>query len=336
MNLFVLVMGYILMQRLERFPLRNIQGLSISLLPVYFFSMTTISPISFEIGCAFLFVSSVLYVKSKIDLNRNAILPYIFVGFTSLLLALSRPIGGIWGLLLLAMITTLSKINLKVIGFSLFSLIIGLLIQTRIDNSSWRFGNGEKYNIDPNLEFYLEEIVRVAVNIGNWSRQIFGLWTFGAAPELPSILFLTSFLIFVFLVYWFFVQTQSRKIVLSLFLFATLVVPLLFSLMFAAQWPMWWSGRYQLPFLLPCAYLLALRLNLSRLRLLYTLSIALMTLSYIVIFSRFNWGLHANGTPVIQNGIGFSTNQIVLSLTCFLSWLFLSIIARKDHTKIVH
>ena len=335
-NLFILMLGYRLLQKLEQNSLRNFQAFAMSLLPIYFFSITTISPISFEISCAFLFVSSILHANSGTSEFGNKRARFIFVGFTSLLLALSRPIGGIWGMLLLATVFTLTKPNLRVIRFSIFSLLVGLLIQTRIDNSSWRFGNGEKYNIDPSLQFYLEESVRVAVNIGNWSRQVFGLWTFGAAPELPSILTLTSFSIFSFLIYWFYVQNQSRKVFLSFFLFATLIVPYLFSLVFAAQWPMWWSGRYQLPYLLPCAYLLSLQLTLSRLRLLYVLSILVLTLSYIVIFSRFNWGLYANGTPVLQNGTGFSISQILLSITCFFSWLFLSIFMYKDNFKKVY
>jgi hypothetical protein len=296
-----------------------LQSLSIASLPLLMYSLGNISPISFEICCGFLFVAILLSTSDfaeEIPIKQKLLLIS-----SGLLLALSRPLGAFWGVALILFLANFMKMRWSVLKYSIFALLLGLIVHTQIDNSSWRFGNGERYEVDTNLGFYAEEVVRVLINSGNWIRQIYAVWTFGAAPELPIALFLVSFGISAFLVYWTCVDSANKlKIFLSL-MFGALVLPFLFSVAFSGQWPMWWSGRYQMPFLLPAIFIMAIFLNPRRRRILCFISLVPLMYYSLLVFSRFNWGLYDNGTPIVINGMNFSSIVVTLWLTLTLFWL---------------
>jgi len=247
------------------------------------------------------------------------------LSFSAVLLSLSRPLGAIWGLMiLLFMSIMLSRHKLIIINASTF-LLLGLLIQTQIDNYTFRFGNGNQYSISPNLEFYFEESIRVVLNSGNWIKQIFGLWTYAGAPELPAIFMLVSFVLTIFIFYWEILSSAKRTALSMLTFIGMFGVPFLFSLLFAHQWPMWWSGRYQMPLLLPLVFLLTTRITQNRRTILYFTSVFVSVVYLVVVFARFNWGLYPNGTPVMINKPSFSPTISITWALLTTTWLLFCI-----------
>jgi hypothetical protein len=333
LNMILIALSLILMTKASEDRSSNYLAFMVSALPIFYFSLGAISPIGFEISCSYLFLSTMLFFLKEHRSNYKQYFALFLVFTSGMLLALSRPLGGIWGILLLLLVSRLARTSRSLVQVSLVSTSLGLLIQTRIDNATWRFGNGDTYKVEASLEFYLEETVRVFLNMGNWFRQIFGLWTFGAAPELPLLFTFVSLTSIVFIVYWVSVQLSNKWKISSIFLFGVVLVPFMFSILFSTNWPMWWSGRYQLPFLLPAIYLLATRISYERQKVLFAISAFTSFIYILTLFARFNWGLYGNGTPVMQNNSSFSLATIVTWLLFTTLWIFSCLILlRREKT----
>jgi len=317
MNCMLLFLSMLLLKRSGLNTDKIVQSFTISALPILTFSLGTISPLAFEVSCAYFFMCVLYYCLTKMQNLGYIQYSSALISFSALLLSLSRPLGAIWGLMiLLFMSIMLFRHKLIIINASTF-LLLGLLIQTQIDNYTFRFGNGNRYYIKPSLEFYFEESVRVVLNSGNWIKQIFGLWTYASAPELPAIFMLISFVSIIFLFYWEMLSSASRTAFSMLTIIGIFGVPFLFSLLFAHQWPMWWSGRYQMVLLLPLVFLLATRITQNRRTILYFVSVFVSVVYLVIVFARFNWGLYPNGTPVMVNNPSFS-------LTISIAWALLT------------
>ena len=324
-NCVLLFLSMLLMKRSGLHTDKIVQSFTISALPILTFSLGTISPIAFEVSCAYLFMSVLYYCLKKIQNFRYLHYSSALLSFSALLLSLSRPLGAIWGLMiLLFMSIMLSRHKLIIINASTF-LLLGLLIQTQIDNYTFRFGNGNQYLISPNLEFYFEESIRVVLNSGNWIKQIFGLWTYAGAPELPAIFMLVSFVSTIFIFYWEILSSAKRTALSMLTFIGMFGVPFLFSLLFAHQWPMWWSGRYQMPLLFPLLFLLTTRIAQNRRTILYFTSVFVSVVYLVVVFARFNWGLYPNGTPVMINKPSFSPTISITWALLTTTWLLFCI-----------
>lgn len=336
-NCMLLFLSMLLMKQSGLQTDKIVQSFTISALPILTFSLGTISPIAFEVCCAYLFMSVLYYCLKKIQNFRYLHYSSALLSFSALLLSLSRPLGAIWGLMILFFMSIMLYRHKLIIIISSTFLLLGLLIQTQIDNYTFRFGNGDRYSISPDLEFYFEESIRVVLNSGNWIKQIFGLWTYAGAPELPAIFMIISLASVSFLFYWEFVSSARRAALNTLTMIGMFGVPFLFSLLFAHQWPMWWSGRYQIPFLLPLVFLLATRITPNRRILLYVASVFVSVVYLVIVFARFNWGLYPNGTPVMMNNPSFS---LMISATWALlttTWLILCIrLVGKTRSKSQH
>lgn len=331
LNCVLLFLSMLIMKRSGLHTDKIVQSFTISALPILTFSLGTISPIAFEVSCAYLFMSMLYYCLKKVQDFRYLHYSSVLLSLSALLLSLSRPLGGIWGLMiLLFMSIMLSRHKLIIINASIF-LLLGLLIQTRIDNYTFRFGNGNRYSITPNLEFYIEESIRVVLNSGNWIKQIFGLWTYAGAPELPTVFMLISFVSFIFIFYWEILFSTRKTAVITLMIIGFFGVPILFSLLFAHQWPMWWSGRYEMPLLLPLVFLITTRITQNRRAILYFTSVFVSVVYLVVVFARFNWGLYPNGTPVMINKPSFSpTLSMTWALLTTIWLLFCIRLASKN------
>jgi len=320
LNLSILTVSILLLRKI----FNNIQlvlSLGISALPIYVFSLNGISPISFEISCGFLFVAALIRCSNEPNYwNYSVCLGSI------LLLGAARPLGAVWGMLLLISISLLVRTtrflrNIVVVGSA-----ISLFFQSQIDNYTFRFGDGNRYRINATPEFYIEELIRVIINSGNWVRQIFGMWTFAGSVELPFLfLMLSVFSSFLVVSRYFHRRLLSAtRFILIVVLMPVFAVPLLFSLLWANQWPMWWSGRYGLPYILPMLFVLALNLKLPDLILPSIFSLTILFVAVIFNWARFNWGLYPNSTPIIQNTQAFSVLRNSIIIFSILAYLFLS------------
>lgn len=226
-------------------------------------------------------------------------LSYVFVAL--LFFGFARPLAPIWACLILALFSQIfGKIPLLKIYIAL--IFATMFIQSQIDNSSWRFGTGDVYEIDKNIEFYFEETVRTLLNMGKWFYQILGVYQIGSSIELPLIFLLFYF---VFLSHFFYKTLgsfhDSKTIYLILFV-GIFIAPFVISIVFSGNWPGWWSGRYGMPFFCAAVLLIACKTVQINNRGLFLFTSFLVVLSSVLNFLRWNFGLFPTYTPIISNG----------------------------------
>lgn len=289
--------------------------LLISLVPTFYLFPSAISPIGLEISLALLLTSLLLRLESSVNnrfLNFEICLVIFFLG-------LSRPLAPVWTILILGFYKLLYG---KVTRIKLYAIPILLAagFQSQIDNGTWRFNDGNSYYIKKTFSFYYEELIRDFFKIGDWIWQSIGLFQIGSSTEIP--------LIFLLIYVVFFSNSLTNQIklfekpprVLIYFLFGYFVIPLFIELAKSADWPGWWSGRYQMPFLCSSILLIFVRIYNEKNYILLLINSGIIFLASILNFSRYNWGLYPTYTPIIINGSSFSPIKIcifIASLTIF-------------------
>lgn len=306
--------------------------LAFTLLPSYFFLVGGLSPIAWEITSAIFFLCSLLYFSSLGD--RVSFPKLILVFLISLNLSLARPLGAVWGIAILFIFMKLFSLIRPYWGTAVSAFLLGVMAQLQIDNSSWRFSDGTSYKVKASLAFYIEEFIRIVINSGDWLRQAYGLWGLGTAPTIPLIFVLVYLLIHARLILSISHRANRRLITLSL-LGCCWVLPVLIALIFSSKWPMWWSGRYQLPIFSAIMLILILHTP-SRITNLFALPLTILhSVFFAFIFFRYKTGLYSNNTPVMVNGLSISKSEIFVFFTLlFLAFLSTGMSARtKEITK---
>jgi hypothetical protein len=195
--------------------------------------------------------------------------------------------------------------------------LFGLLANLILNNRSWKL-NYNSTDFTPNLEFYLEEAIRMLVNSGTWIFTMFGHlgWT---EISMPLILFVLNITIFSYLLACDFVnQSSSRRLILFL-IFGSLVVPFFIALPYSGNWPMWWSGRYSLPYFV-AIMTFAISFTSRAILPLYFLGTFNLFVMLIITFWRYNWGLYSTNTPIIANGIQLPTGRIIVFVILASAW----------------
>lgn len=294
----------------------NLPTVLIAFTPSFYYTASGVGPAGFEISMALLFASLLLRLDG--EKPNLKMLSYVFA--TLLLFGFARPLAPVWACLILLLFVQLYG-KILFLKFCIALIFVTMLVQTQIDNSSWRFGTGTVYEVDKNTEFYLEETIRTLLNMGKWFYQILGVYQIGSSVELPLI-----FLLFYFVALsQFFHNTldsmQDSKKLYSILFVGIFLTPIAISVIFSGNWPGWWSGRYGMPFFCTAVLLLVCKTSKVNRRGLFLFTALLVVLSSVLNFFRWNFGLFPTYTPIISNG--WSIN-LGISLIYFFALFFYS------------
>lgn len=291
---------------------KKILAMSWVFTPPVVFLATSINPSSFEISTAFLVMCILIYAKKRQHISKKM---NMFGYLSQIIFVLSRPSSFIW-LFLILLFTfwdTPKRFQIK----NYLVVLFGLLANLILNNRSWKL-NYNSTDFAPNLEFYLEEAIRMLVNSGTWIFTMFGHlgWT---EISMPSILFVLNITIFSYLLACDFVnQSSSRRLILFL-IFGSLVVPFFIALPYSGNWPMWWSGRYSLPYFV-AIMTFAISFTSRAILPLYFLGTFNLFVMLIITFWRYNWGLYSTNTPIIANSIQLPTERIIVFVILASAW----------------
>jgi len=294
----------------------------IALTPTWYFLASGINPTSHEISLGILFASLLVRLEPNIPNRKleNMILAVI------LIFGLSRPLAPIWCIMILFFYSVLFE---RISGIKKFLTVASMtfLVQLTMDSGTWRYGDGSPAPyIAPSPEFYVEELIRTILNSGDWIWQSFGNLRIGSSVELPLI-FLFAYLIAIWHYLSRALQNFSNKYAVSLFLlFGYFLLPLALALSRSNNWPGWWSGRYQMPLL--CAFMLLIAIKndkFNKVGIIVT-TITIVSISSVLNFVRWNWGLFPTYTPIVSNG--WSLDPIIIAVY-FLSLLLFALFSTQ-------
>lgn len=297
--------------------------------PPVVFLAASINPSSFEISTAFLVMCILIYAKKTQHISKKM---NMFGYLSQIIFVLSRPSSFIWlfFILLFMFWDTPKRFQIK----NYLVVPFGLLANLTLNNRSWKL-NYNSTEFTPNLEFYLEESIRMLVNSGTWIFTMFGHlgWT---EISMPLILFVLNISIFSYLLACDFVdQSSSRRFILFI-IFGSLVVPFFIALPYSGNWPMWWSGRYSLPYFVAMMSF-AISFTSRAILPLYFLGTFNLFVMLIITFWRYNWGLYSTNTPIIANGIQLPTERIIVFVILASAWLsvasFIALKAARERTN---
>lgn len=298
------------------------------LTPPVVFLGSVISPSSFEIASLLLVLSYVISIRKNTFVDRDF---YPVLLLSQIVCVMSRPISFIWLLLAMLLICRPTTLRFALIH-GVIPVAIGLMVNLSLNNRSWSLNPNSKFSVSS--EFYIEETIRVILNSGNWIFTIIGHlgWTEISMP-LILIFMNISVVVYVYTRYWMPEYSKCQQILI--FSAGIFIVPLLVSIPYAANWPMWWSGRYSLPFFVAFFTFTLKDLTSGHLTMfrLGTLNLLVML---VLTFWRYNWGLYPTNTPIIANGVQLPMTRILLFLLITIFWVgvFFCINRKLTETRI--
>jgi hypothetical protein len=307
-------------------------ALLIGLTPMYLFLIPTINPSSWEVTTAIAFV----YFFSKVFLRsprspRN----YLILGSLALFLALSRPLGMVW-LVLLSFFCLLfpsenkfSKVwDLKTIICLLPSLIFGVLWYLK--------AGGVSGNVDPEYPYSKNDWIahgwRSLELIPERIRQAYGVLGWLDTPPPGVYYFLMCSLLTIFM----YINLRDQKKLLQFFVAYSLIAIMIFTAVELYMWKYWpaiWQGRYSLAILIGIWVLfftepkVNIKIeNTSLMRILLLLSPVML----IINFFRYSYGLSPASflstisDPALSDWriLGFFTSLFGYFILLFRSHLF--------------
>lgn len=319
--LSILLLSLIFNSLIKLFAKESLLAMYWILTPPVFFLASAINPSSLEIWAAIiLLLKLMLCEKNSIFKKRDV----AYISFASLFLITSRPISFVWTFLILLFFAR--SIHFKKYFFVIVpSILIGMFFNLQLNTRSWKLNSYS--SIDANLAFYFEESIRTILNSGNWVLTMFGHlgWT---EISMPLVLIFANIylLTYLYLVGW---DSKKYKGFLTQLLFMGLFgIPFIFSLAYASNWPMWWSGRYTIPFLVTFL-IFALQQLRSGAKYMFYQGILNLGVMLTLSFWRYGWGLYPTNTPMISEGIQLPLVRIigfcVLSITWVITVMFLAI-----------
>ena len=294
---------------------KKILAMSWVLTPPVVFLASTINPSSIEISASFLVMSILIYGKKMETIPRG----FSLMGYVSqLVLVLSRPSAFIWLFIILLFVLWDSPRRFHIKYY--FVVPIGLIANLILNNRTWKLNYASDFS--PNFSFYFEEAIRMIINSGNWIFTMFGHlgWT---EISMPLILFSVNVAIFSYLLSNNIMDQSSLKRFLWFLFSGLILVPFVIALPYSANWPMWWSGRYSLPYFV-AIMTFAISFTSRAILSLYFLGTFNLFTMLIITFWRYNWGLYSTNTPMIANGIQLPTERIIFFVILTLAWLGLA------------
>jgi hypothetical protein len=285
------------------------------LTPSWYFLSSGINPISHEISLGILLASFLVRLESNrhsLKLNSQIIIVLILFGY-------SRPLAPIWAFFIILFYRILFGNN-SVAKYLLFISMAVFISQFKIDSGTWRYGDGSPAPyIKPSLEFYVEELIRTLINLGNWIWQSFGNFRLGSSIEIPLIILLVYIITFWNYTAQIAKDLNKKTLIISSLLIAYFVIPICLHLFKSNRWPGWWSGRYQMPLFFALVLLLLIKNHKNNKFGFLAVTFFTVGFSSLLNFARWNWGLFPTYTPIISNGWSMSLSITILY---FLSLLF--------------
>lgn len=296
--------------------------LLLALSPSYYYLVGGVGPMALEISMALL-LTTYLLRSNKLESNFKH---EICIFATLAIFSFTRPLAGIWAITILWLYTKLFN-ALKNIKIYLLIIFTALLVQLQIDNSSWRFGDGSSYNVNTGVEFYVEELIRNMLGIGKWIWQAFALFQIGSSVELPLILLMIYIISLMFFLETTIKELPNKNAIRLVIIGSTVILPISIGLVFAGNWPGWWSGRYGMPFICSALLLLSAKQFKGDSNNLFLVTNIMVMFGSILNFSRWNWGLYPTYTPVIANGWSFGSIRSALYILSLIGYcLFITLV----------
>jgi hypothetical protein len=312
-QILVLILVGITLHLLKR-SMSAISMLSICwiLTPPVVFLASVINPSSFEITSLLLVLACTIFLRRGEALDRS-FFPALLM--SQILCVLSRPISFIWLFLLILLVCRPVTLRFALIH-GLIPLTLGFIVNLSLNNRSWSLAPDSRLSVTS--EFYVEETIRVILNSGTWIFTMIGHlgWTEIAMP-LILLLINISVVVHIYTKYWKPEYSKSQQLLLlSTGIF---VVPLLVSVPYAANWPMWWSGRYSLPFFV-AFFTFTLKDLTSGHVAIFRLGTINLLVMLVLTFWRYNWGLYPTNTPILANGVQLPLSRILLFAFITVVW----------------
>lgn len=312
-NLFLLLISLLILSKVSS-PSKLISVYWL-ITPAVIFLFGVINPSSLEISLAILVVSCLYYISKREKKSR--LILYVLLA-SQTLFVLSRPLAFLWlSLIILLFYWTMRRAFL--IRISAPPVCFGFLVSAIIENRSIKLNPDSSF--DPGASFYFEELIRNILNSGNWVLSIFGNlgWT---EIKMPLMLIFINLIMFSFLIAQNWTSNATSWSRLGILFLGIFLIPLIISIPFSANWPMWWTGRYSIPIFVASCLVIALELRKGH-RLLFILgSINHLTL-LVISFWRYNWGLFSTSTPIISNGQQLPTQSALLFMLLVAAWMTL-------------
>lgn len=321
LNLVLVFLSILLLSRVV--PSGYLLSLYWILTPAVMFLFAVINPSGFEVSSALLTVSSLIYLEKSEIQRKRTFAAIILIFFPQLMLVLSRPIGFVW--LILIVFFFYLTLPRRILFTSIVPVLVGFAFNIALNNRSWRLNPESEFV--PDSLFYFDETVRVVLNSGNWILSIFGNlgWT---EITMPLILVFANLVIFSIVVSRYSIFNRIFVTRILIWFLGMFLVPMALSIPYSANWPTWWSGRYNLSIFIAFSLLVLTSVYHGH-RLMTWLGIlnqlTLLTLS----FWRYNWGLYSTNTPVIANGQQIPNTNLQTFAFFSLLWLFSTLVAVK-------
>jgi hypothetical protein len=316
--LSILLLTLIFNSSIKLFAKESLLAMYWILTPPVFFLASVINPSSIEIWAAiYLVLKLMLFERSSKIRNRE--MAQIF--FVALFLITSRPLSFVWTFMILLFFFRSTHFKKYFISIIL-SIFMGMIFNLQLNTRSWKLNPDSTF--EANLAFYFDESIRISLNSGNWILTMFGHlgWT---EISMPLILIFANIYLLSYLYLVGLRPLDQQTYLTRLFFMGLFVVPVIISLIYASNWPMWWSGRYTIPFFISFLIfaLQKIRTGAEYMFYLGILNIAVMlTLS----FWRYGWGLYPTSTPMISAGIQLPLMRIVGFCLLSSTWMIAVIV----------